>query len=159
MIGQVKMQALILQRSWRRWRHEHLTSLCHFHRTTGSNKHVIKKGDVGLVHGDGARATWKLAIIDNRIEGNDSLVRDASTGTSTGYTNRAIAKLYPLEESSNETDQGEAPRINGTGEGATAVADSPRRSRSCRATTSEALRKISEWTRAIRLPPEDVEEL
>ena len=159
MIRPVKMQALILQRFWSRWRHEYLTSLRHFHRTTGSNKQVIKKGDVVLVHDDGPRATRKLAIVDNLTEGNDGLVRAASIGTSTGYTNRAIAKLYPLEVSSNETDQGGPRRISGTGEQATAVANSSRRSRSCKAAVSEALKKILEWTRAIRHPPEDVEEL
>jgi len=52
------------------------------------------------------------------------LVRAASIGRSTGYANRAIAKLYPLEVSLNETDQGGPPRTNGTAEQATALADS-----------------------------------
>ena len=110
-----------------------------------------------LVHDDGPRATLRMAIFDNLSEGNDDLARAESIGTSTGYKNRASAELYPLEVSWNETDQGGPPRTNGAGKQATAVADSSIRSRSCRATASETLTKISEWTRAIRLPQEDVE--
>jgi hypothetical protein len=44
----VKLQAIILQRFWKRWRHEYLTSLREFHRSSGDNKQIIKKGDVVL---------------------------------------------------------------------------------------------------------------
>lgn len=74
----VKMQALILQRFWNTWRHEYLTSLREFHKTTGTNKQSIKKGEVVLVHDDTHRSTWKLAVIESLIEGGDALVRAAN---------------------------------------------------------------------------------
>ena len=73
----VKLQAIILQRFWKRWRHEYLTSLREFHRSSGDNKESIKKGDVVLVHDDGPRSTWKLAVVENLIRGGDNLVRAA----------------------------------------------------------------------------------
>ena len=97
----VKLQALILQRFWNRWRHEYLTSLREFHKTTGTNKQSIKKGEVVLVHDDTHRSTWKLAVIESLIEGRDGLVRAANTRTSTGCTNRPITKLCPLEISAD----------------------------------------------------------
>lgn len=145
----VKMQALILQRFWSRWRHEY--------RTTGTNKQSIQKGEVVLVHDDSPRSTWKLAVIESLIKGGDGLVRAANIRTKTGCTNRPITKLYPLEVSTNATDQENPPRNDDVNQQATAVASS-RQNRLRRATASEALRKISEWARSIRVPPEDVEE-
>lgn len=52
-----------------------------------------------MVHDDGPRSTWRLAIFDNLSNGNDDLARAARIGTSTGYKNRASAELYPLEVS------------------------------------------------------------
>ena len=95
----MKTQALILQRFGVGGDTSTLTSLCHFHRLTGSNKQVIQKGDVLLVHDDGPRATWRLAIFDNLSNGNNDLARASRIGTSTGYKNRASAELYPLEVS------------------------------------------------------------
>ena len=101
----VKMQALILQRFWNSWRHEYLTSLREFHKTTGTNKQFIKKGEVVLVHDDTHRSTWKLAVIESLIEGGDALVRAANIRASTGCTNRPITKLYPLEISADVEKQ------------------------------------------------------
>ena len=41
----------------KRWRHEYLTSLREFHKTTAINKQSIKKGEVVLVHDDTHRST------------------------------------------------------------------------------------------------------
>jgi hypothetical protein len=101
----VKLQAIVLQRFWKRWRHEYLTSLREFHRSSGDNKQIIKKEDVVLVHDDSPRSTWKLAVVEDLIRGGDNLVRAASIRTSTGYTNRPICKLYPLELSTNEGEE------------------------------------------------------
>ena len=50
-----------------------------------------------LVHDNGSRINWKLAIVDNLIKGNDGLMRSATVRTRHGVTNRPVAKLYPLE--------------------------------------------------------------
>ena len=149
---QVKMQALILQRFWNRWRHEYLTSLREFHNTSGTNKQSIKKGEVVLVHDDTHRSTWKLAVIESLIEGGDGLVRAANIRTSTGCTNRPITKLYPLEVSANVENEDGPSRDSTNGLAANSSNSRPRR-----AAPSNALRKISEWANSLRGPPEDVE--
>ena len=150
---QITMQARILEHFWNRWRHEYLTSLREFHSTTGTNEQSVKTGDVMLVHNEGPRSTWKLAVIENLIRGRDGLVRAAHIRTSTGYTNRPVTKLYPLKITTTTV-----PRIashDGSEQQPTAVVSTRPR----RAATTEALRCISEWTRCIHAPPppEDVE--
>ena len=56
-----------------------------------------------LVHDENPRSTWKLAVVEGLIEGDDGLVRVANIRTSTWRTNRPITKLYPLEVCTNET--------------------------------------------------------
>ena len=53
----VTAQAHILECFWKRWRHEYLTSLREFHRTTGTNEQSIKTGDVVLVYDEGPRSS------------------------------------------------------------------------------------------------------
>ena len=149
----VKMQELILQRFWNRWRHEYLTSLREFHNTTGTNKQSIKKGEVVLVHDDTHRSTWKLAVIESLIEGGDGLVRAANIRTSTGCTNRPITKLYPMEVSANVKNQEGPSRHNTNDQAANNSNSRPRR-----AAASNALRRISDWANSLRTPLEDVEE-
>lgn len=69
-----KLQAAVLQRFWSRWQHEYLTSLREFHRTTGNNYQTISVGDIVLVHNEKPRCSWKLAIVESIIPGNDGLV-------------------------------------------------------------------------------------
>ena len=149
----VKMQALILQRFWNRWRHEYLTSLREFHKTTGTNKQSIKKGEVVLVHDDTHRSTWKLAVIESLIKGGDGLVRAANIRTNTGCTNRPITKLYPLEISADVENLDEPNR-----DSTNVLATNNSNGRPRRAAASNALRRISEWANSLRGPPEDVEE-
>ena len=151
----VKMQALILQRFWSRWRHEYLTSLREFHRTTGTNQQSIKKGDVVLVHDDTPRASWKLAIFESLIKGGDGMVRAANIRTSNGCTNRPITKLYPQEVSTSRETKDRPSRGNNSSAQTVAV---NLHSRPQRASASEALKRISEWARNLRAHPEDVEE-
>ncbi|PFX23152.1 hypothetical protein AWC38_SpisGene12298 [Stylophora pistillata] len=146
-----KMQGLILQRFWNRWRHEYLTSLHEFHSTTGTNNQSIKKGEVVLVHDDTHRLTWKLAVIDSLIEGADGLVRAANIRTNTECTNHPIANLYHLEISADVENQDGPSRDNTNG---LATNNSNRR----RAPTSNALSKISVWKNSLRGLPEDFEE-
>ena len=63
----------------------------------------MKIGDVVLIHDDTPRIQWKLAVIEQVNKGADGLIHSADIRTSTGKTNRPIAKLYPLEISAAET--------------------------------------------------------
>ena len=146
-------QALLLQQFWYRWKHEYLTSLREFHRNTGTNTQTIKKGDVVLVHDESPRSTWKLAVVEDLIEGGDGLVQAANVRTSTGQTNRPIIKLYPLEVCTNEATP---PTEDDTSE-QTIMVPTPSQDRPRRAKALEAMRRIADWARNIRAPPEDVE--
>jgi len=55
---------------------EYLISLREFHKTSvsGHNKIVIKKGDAVIVHDDKSRFHWRLAVVEDLIEGKDGLV-------------------------------------------------------------------------------------
>ena len=75
---QATAQAHFLDSFWKRWRHEYLTSLREFHKTTGINEQSIKKGNVVLVHNEGPSSTWKLAVVEDLIKGEDGLVRAAN---------------------------------------------------------------------------------
>ena len=98
----VKILALILQDIRKRWRHDYLTSLREFHRTSGTTNQVIQKGDVVINHDDTPRTMWKIAVVKDLVTGGDGLVRAATLRTANGTTNRPITKLYPLEL--NETE-------------------------------------------------------
>ena len=89
-----KMQALLLDHFSSRWRHEYLTSLREFHNSSGNNRQRVKVGDVVLVHNEGPRINWRLAVIK---DGGDNLVRTAVICISTEETNHPVTKLYPLE--------------------------------------------------------------
>ena len=79
-----------------------MTSLREFHKATGYNKQVIKKGDIVVVHDDVPRLCWKLAVVEEPIKGNDGLVCAAHIRTDNCTTTRPIVKLYPLEVVSND---------------------------------------------------------
>ena len=81
---QNKLQAAILQRFWSRWQHKYLTLLREFHRISRNNHQTIKVGDIVLVHDDKPRNSWKLAIIEELIRGNDGLVRAVNIRTKNG---------------------------------------------------------------------------
>ena len=66
-----QLQAFLLNHFKSRWRHEYLTSLREYHRTSGNNVQRIKPGDVVLIHDDTPRITWKLAVIEELLRGND----------------------------------------------------------------------------------------
>jgi hypothetical protein len=144
-----QIQALILQHFWSQWKAEYLTSLREFHKTTGKNNQTIRVGEVVLIHDDSPRIKWKLAVIEDLITGNDGLIRAANLRTSTGQTNRPIAKLYPLEV---RTDI-----MSKTEHKSEGVAPQRPEIRSKRTAANNALKKISEWTNMLNTsPPEDV---
>ena len=92
-----KKQALILQHFENRWKREYLTALRETHRVTGNNHQEVKAGDVVLIHDDTPRVNWRMAVIESVNKGADGMIRSANVRTSTGRTNRPIARLYPLE--------------------------------------------------------------
>ena len=96
---QTKTQAHLLKSFQTRWRHEYLTSLREYHRSSGQNSQQIKV-DVVSVHDEGPRVNWRLAVITKLLVGRDGLIRAAEIRTSTGTTNRPIAKPFPLEVNS-----------------------------------------------------------
>ena len=151
----VKLQAIILQLFWKRWRHEYQKSLREFHRSSGDNKESIKKEDVVLVYDDGPRSTWQLAVVKDLIRGGDNLVRAAEIRTSTGHTNRPICKLYPLELSlSTNENEGKEERIcdqeNPVGNDSTE--QEPSVGRPVRTSAVNAASIISEWAKVLRRP-------
>lgn len=70
-----------------------MTLLREFLKASGKNEIEID-GDVVQLHDDTKR------VVERVIEGKDGLIQAAYIKTSTGFTNRSIAKLYPLEVTS-----------------------------------------------------------
>ena len=143
-------QAMVIKHFWSRWKNEYLTALRESHKTTGNNAQQIKIGDVVLVHDDTARVNWRLAVIESLNKGEDGLVRSANIRTTTGRTNRPIARLYPLEvtaadQSTDEitTDDQNQMTDNNTTQPVRRAAE---RSRT----------RVKEWVTTLSGPPEDV---
>ena len=141
---------------------EYLTALREFHRTTGSNNvQRIKEGEVVLIHDDGPRLRWRLGLVDSLITGNDGLVRAANVRTSNQITSRPITKLYPLEVSAPTelvTTPSELETDNPSGDDSvceSGMIESERPPK--RAAAKRAVSHLTEWTRQLRRPPEDVE--
>ena len=103
-----RLQAALLSRFWSCWRHEYLTSLREHHRASGNDAQQIKQGDIVLVHDDSPRISWKLAVVDELLQGNDGLVRAANIRTAQVRTNFSIARLIPLDVSSNSVSNDSA---------------------------------------------------
>ncbi|XP_057379622.1 uncharacterized protein LOC130701716 [Daphnia carinata] len=88
----------ILKSFWKRWQRDYLTSLRERHIVSGKHfESSAKVGDVVLVHNEGPRIDWKLAIIEKLIVSPDGETRIAEIRTAEGKTNRPVSKLYPLE--------------------------------------------------------------
>ena len=92
-----------LQHFWKRWRREYLTNLRESHDCNA--KKVVKEpkvGDVVIVYEDGVkRNSWKMAVIEDLIQGKDNQVRGAKVRVTTKgkvvRLNRPVQMLYPLE--------------------------------------------------------------
>ena len=155
----VNRQTRLIQQFWQRWKCEYLTSLREFHKASGSNERVIKKGDIVIVHDDKSRLHWRLAVVEDLIEGNDGLVRAAHIRMSNYKTTRPIVKLYPLEISSSDAEQFRIPQSRSDCDETTqeATAEMPSTGRPSRRAATRALERISEWVNVLRLAPEDVE--
>ena len=116
---------------------------------------------VVLIHDDGPRIRWRLGVVNGLITGKDGLVRAANVRTSTHVTNRPITRLYPLEVSA-PTELVTAPpesqtdtTVNDNSEQISQDAESVKLPK--RAAARRAMSQLSEWTRELRRPPEDVE--
>ena len=92
-----RIQSILLQHSATRWKHEYLTSLSEFYHSIGRGDQQVKIGDIVLVHDDGPRMNWKMAVVESLATGKDGLVHSANVRTSRGLTNRPLVKLFPLE--------------------------------------------------------------
>ena len=96
----------VIKQCWKRWKTEYLPQLREAHSTNSKlrghgTQNMIKVGDVVLVHNDIEKRThWPLAVVTKLNTGRDGFVRSADIRTKNGVTNRPIAKLYPLEVSS-----------------------------------------------------------
>ena len=162
---EAKTQALLLQHFTSRWKNEYLTSLREFHRTSGNNTCKIAAGDVVLVHNDGPRILWRLAVVENLIYGSDGLVRAANIRTSTGRTNRPIVRLIPLEVSVQDKDTARSDNsslsyrdksANSTSDSQVDVHRRVVESRPARNSAKRAREKLTQWADILSVPREDV---
>ena len=150
-----KKLALIITHFCSRWKHEYLTSLREFHKTSGNNQQKIKTGDIVLIHDEKPRIDWRLAVIEDLIPGGDGLIRAASIRTSTGKTTRPITNLYPLEVNTNlhtNTTADTTDDPNPTDD----TSDTPS-SRPQREAARKGRSRVNEWSKVLCAPPEDVE--
>ena len=90
---QLDNHSRILQNFQAWWRKEYVPSSREFHKAAGHNKPQIKVGDIVLIHDDKPWLNWKLALIEEMIEGNDGVVSAANVRTSSHTISRPIVKL------------------------------------------------------------------
>ena len=150
---QVDKQKRIIKQFWIRWKNEYLTSLREYHKFSGDNRQVIKRGDVVIVHDDKARLHWRLAIVEDLIQGRDGHVRAANIRMGNHRTSRPIVKLYPLEVSNHNNKEQAAPS-EPTGQ---EIDDLAHINRPRRKAATNALCWMSEWADTLNRAREDVE--
>ena len=152
----VNRQTQLLDHFQRRWQREYLTSLREVYKATGTSKQTVNVGDVVLVHDDVPRLQWRLAVIEELIEGLDGFARAAKIRTSTGRTNRPIAKLYPLELSSPSITTSD--NRDTTADDEQDVSLKPVLQRPTRDAAARARARIKNWTDKLTVAPEDVDD-
>jgi hypothetical protein len=84
---------------WKRWQTEYLHSLREKHHYVKS-KHIIcepKIDDIVLIFSESKRSNWKLGRIIQLYPSSDGLIHSVRLKTSTGFIDRHIKHLYPLE--------------------------------------------------------------
>ena len=108
-----------------------------------------------IVHEDNKpRLQWRLAVVENLIQGNDGHVRAAHIRTNSHKTTRPVAKLYPLEVHSElEDDDTTAEVVANPSQQKT---DTPR-VREVRAAAARTLQKIKQWSKVLGPAPENIE--
>ena len=105
-----------------------------------------------IVHDDKPRVQWKLAVVEELIEGRDGMVRAAHIRMDKLKTTRPIVKLYPLEVSEVE-NQATTPDNSEVFQSSEELSTT---TRAKRAAALRACQKLTEWADALRAP-EDVE--
>jgi len=140
-----------------------------FHQTRGSNIQTVKPGAVVLVHNDTPCINWQLAVIEDTISGEDGLVRAANIRTLTGWINRPITKLYPLEVTiSDSLLQAKNTLLHQTEDVSSSwdrisvaepLKDRSEDRRPVRQATLKARQQVKEWAEALCAPPGGCQEL
>ena len=154
----VDKQKYLIRQFWQRWKREYLTNLREFHKASGSNQQVIRKGDVVIVHDDKLpRTQWKLAVVEELIEGRDGMVRAVHIRMDKLKTTRPTVKLYPIEVSDTEVeDHTVCSQATPNYSDVTQSTEKPNAvTRDRRETASRAYQRLAEWTDEL-LAPEDV---
>ena len=155
-----KTLAHLLQCFQSRWTHEYLIALREYHRSTDQNNQTISVGDVVIVHDEGPRVTWRLAVITKLLVGGDGLTRAAEIRTSTGLTNRPIIKLYPLEVHSDEFVNETSPTLTREADDVPSTIQKPaienQVDHPVRQSARRATERMTKWIETLRAPPEDV---
>ena len=141
----------LLQHFQTRWKREYLTSLRETHRASETNVQEIRIGDVVLIHNNKPQLTWRLAVIEDLVQGMDGYIRAAKIQTNNGRTNRPIAKLIPLEVNEHDslTDDTDATLMNQICDDTVNTDDSDVHQRPVKATASKARDLIRKWTSII----------
>ena len=117
----------------------------------------MKPGAVVLAHDDTLCINWRLAVVEDTIAGEDGLVRAANIRTSTGRTNRPIAKLYPLEVTAEDPlFKQHQDKSNSSDDGDQTLQTEVER-RPARKAAIRERQQVREWTQTLCGPPEDVE--
>ena len=117
-----------------------------------------------LVHNDTPRVTWKMAVIEELIRGNDGLVRAANIRTAWGRTNRPITKLVPLEVSSlsvdamQDTSQTRSLTSTTTTAGGPNVKITDQGGRPQREAARRGKAHVANWVEELRAAPEDIKD-
>ena len=90
--------------AWKRWKREYLTALRERHNMKCKTKQQeIEVGEVVMIKGeDKLRGMWKVGIICEVYPGKDNEIRGVQVKTSTGFLERPIQLLYPLELHCND---------------------------------------------------------
>ena len=111
-----------------------------------------------IVHDDKPRVQWKLAVVEDLIEGGDGMVRAAHIRMDKLKTTRPIVKLYSLEVSDNEVRNQASTHLTSRpdDEQVSQSTEGPRSTTRPKQTAAlRAYQKLAEWSDALRAP-EDV---
>ena len=114
-----------------------------------------------LVHDDGPRVKWRLAVVEELTYGGDGLVRAANIRTSTGQTNRPIVRLVPLEVSAQGKDtvcskdnklDCEVEKTSSTSNSQVDIPEEVIETRPTRSSASKARERLTQWANILSGP-------
>lgn len=100
----LKYREQILEKIWKRWRHDYLMELRSAHHAKNTvKKSEFKVGDVVIIHEDKVpRHMWNLGLIKEVLIGRDNKIRSCVVKTTKGnLIRRTIQHLCNLEVSEN----------------------------------------------------------